>query len=145
MPDGSVAWATLRLVCETTVTTCSDTATTSLVQTPSRAKSQQWVKFGSTSTGKHNVATYMARDRSDCVVSSLEATTMRDAPAEARSLNFIGVAGEFTPRGARLLCSPTAATGEANRVYLAHVAGEGSCYAATRIAAARTWSPTASS
>ena len=76
---------------------------------------------------------------------------MRDAAVKARGLNFTKVAFALTPRGAGLLCSPAPRPDQANQViqiqikYLAQGAAEVSGYAATRMAAARTSSPTASS
>jgi len=68
------------------------------------------VKFRSASTAKHKVATYIALARRNCVVSSFEATTMRDAPPEARGLIFTEVAVAFSLRSAGRLCNPTTAT-----------------------------------
>lgn len=113
--DGSASWARPPSVREVTVTKRSDKATTPLIQMGLSSKVTSAVKFKFTSTAKDKVATYMAFELSECIISRFEITTMGDIPEEALDLNFTKIAVTFTPRDAGLVGSPTTTTWDLTR------------------------------
>jgi len=108
--DGSTSWGRPPSVHEVTVTKRSDKATTLLIQKGLSNEPASTVKFKFTATAKDKVATYLAVELSDCLISSFNMHGAEGVPEETLKVNFTKIMFTFTPRDAGLIGSPTSTT-----------------------------------